>query len=390
MNLRDKLRAVSAPAPRPAPRPEPAAGDCWRKEVTRPLDEFPGAFDLSRATLMLMQQEELPAPLDPTRILYLDTETTGLSGGAGTVAFQVGLGFLREDGFHVRQLVMRDYPEERYLLRQVQTALEQADVLCTFNGRTFDVPLLRSRFLMNRMDPEALELPHIDLLHIARRVFKLRLKRCNLGHLEEQVLGIPRENDLPGAEVPERFFRYLRTGEFALLDDVLRHNEQDIASLCVLLSRMTWLYEHPERIGHSEDLFAMGVALERASHLEEARRCYRLLPSGALHAQGQLRMAAGYRREGNRREAARLWEEMIARGEGGVTPYVELAKHLEHHERDLPRALEMTRQAMLRLAEPRLTDSDDILLLRESLEKRYQRLKRKAQDERLRTQKQNG
>ena len=81
---------------------------------------------------------------------------------------------------------------------------------------------------------------------------------------------------------------------------------------------------------------------------------------------------------------------MIARGEGGVTPYVELAKHLEHHERDLPRAIEMTRQAMLRLAEPRLTDSDDILLLRESLEKRYQRLKRKAQDERLRTQKQNG
>ena len=95
MNLRDKLRAVSAPAPRPAPKPQPAASDCWRKEITRPLEEFPGAFDLSRDTLMLMQAEELPRPLDPTRILYLDTETTGLNGGAGTVAFQVGLGWLR-------------------------------------------------------------------------------------------------------------------------------------------------------------------------------------------------------------------------------------------------------------------------------------------------------
>ena len=383
MNLRDKLRAVSAPAPGPAPKPQPAASDCWRKEITRPLEEFPGAFDLSRDTLMLMQAEELPRPLDPTRILYLDTETTGLNGGAGTVAFQVGLGWLREDGFHVRQLVMRDYPEERYLLREVEAAVEDADVLCTFNGRTFDVPLLRSRFLMNRMDPDVLDAPpHIDLLHIARRVFKLRLRRCNLGNLEAQVLGIPREDDLPGAEVPERYFRYLRTGEFALLDDVLRHNEQDIASLCVLLNRMTWLYDHPERLGHSEDLFAMGVALERAKHVEEARRCYRLLPSGALHAQGQLRMAAGYRREGSRAEAARLWREMIARGEGGVTPFIELAKHYEHFERDIPRALEMTREALVRAAEPRLTPDAEAEAQLEALEKRYQRLKKKEQAQR--------
>jgi len=114
------------------------------------------------------------------------------------------------------------------------------DAICTFNGRTFDVPLLRDRFLMNRMDDSCLDKPHIDLLHMARRVFKLRLQRCNLGKLEEAVLGIPRFDDLPGAQVPQRFFDYLKTGNFDLLTDVLEHNAQDVASLCRAARRRWW------------------------------------------------------------------------------------------------------------------------------------------------------
>ena len=382
MNLRDKLNALSKPAAKkekPAPQSEKRFTDCWHEQIRRPLTEFPGCFDLRRETVMLMQGDEMPQPLDPKRILYLDTETTGLKGGAGTVAFLVGLGWLTETGFELHQYVMRDYPEEKYLLQAVEDIARRFDVICTFNGRSFDVPLLRDRFLMNRMRPDCLDLPHIDLLHIARRVWKLRLQRCNLGRLEEAILGMPRVDDLPGAEVPERYFRYLKTGDFSLLDDVLEHNAQDIASLCTLLCHMARLYEEPEIIQHSEDVYSMGVALERMRHPEEARRCYRLASAGSMRVQGQLRLAGNLRRAGERSEAKAVWQGMLSRHEGGVTPLIELAKHYEHVERDPAAALEMTRRAMMLMAEPTLSDDMNTLQTREALEKRYQRLKGKME-----------
>ena len=303
----------------------------------------------------------------------------GLGGGAGTVAFEVGLGWLQEDGFHVHQLLMRDYPEEKFLLEEIVRTAERFDVICTFNGKTFDLPLLKDRFLLNRMRTACLEKPQIDLLHIARRVFKLRLNRCNLSHLEEAVLGMPRLDDLPGALVPERFFSYLKTGDFSLLDDVLEHNEQDIASLCVLLTHMGRMYEKPEQIGFDEDVFAMGCALERMKHPEEARRCYRLT-SGRLRAQGQMRLAGSLRRCGERNEAVQVWQGMIARREGGAAPFIELAKHYEHAARDLRSAMDMTQRAMALLAEPSLLDSPETTLQRADLEKRYARLKKKIKE----------
>ena len=383
MNLRAALDMMSKPKPKPAAEAETRRfTDCWKRELLRPLAEFPGAFALDRDAVALMETEALPDALDPMRILYLDTETTGLAGGAGTVAFEVGLGRLTADGFAITQLVMRDYPEERFLLREVQQALADCDVICTFNGRSFDLPLLRDRFLMNRLSPACLEKPHIDLLHIARRVFKLRLRRCNLGSLEEQVLGIPREGDLPGSEVPQRYFDYLKTGDFRLLEDVLRHNGQDIASLCVLLNHMAAAYARPELLGHPEDLYAMGVGLERHRHPEEARRCWKLAAAGRMGEASRLQLARSWRRAGERAEARAVWEEMIRRREGGITPYVELAKHYEHVERDLPRALELTRRAMALAAEPALFANQTVQETQNALQCRYARLRRKlAQQE---------
>lgn len=378
MNLRDKLKAVSAGS-RPA-APQRTYTDCLVRSVTRPLADFPHAFSLGRETVMLMQGEDMPPAFDPRRILFLDTETTGFM-GAGTVAFLIGIGYLTESGFAIRQYLMRDYPEERFQLEKLQEDLSHFDMICTFNGRSFDVPLLRDRFLINRMRPACLEKPHIDLLHMARRVWKLRLKRCNLSHLEEAVLGIRREGDIPGAEVPQRFFSYLKTGQFSLLEDVIDHNAQDIASLCVLLSHMAHLYEHPELSRHSEDVFSMGVALERMRHPEEARRCYRLAMGGSMRAQGQLHLAVSYRRAGDRAKAKEIWQAMVIRHEGGVTPYIELAKHYEHVERDLPSALEMTRRALLLLAEPTLLDDNAVQETRNAVQYRYDRLKNRLKEQ---------
>lgn len=376
MNLRDKLKAIESPKKKPA-APAQQFTDCWRTEERRELEDFPHAFDVTRSTVMLMQGEDMPQSFDPRRILYLDTETTGFM-GAGTVAFLVGVGWLCDTGFTVRQYLMRDYPEEKFLLEQLAEVLDRFDVICTFNGRSFDVPLLRDRYLMNRMRADCLDKPHIDLLHIARRVWKLRLGRCNLSRLEEEILGICRVGDIPGAEVPQRYFDYLKTGQFDLLREVIKHNAQDIASLCVLLSRMAFMYDHPEQAAiHSEDVFSMGVALERMKHPEEARRCYRLA-TGRMKTQGQLRLAVSYRRGGDRMQAKEIWQAMVIRHEGGVEPYIELAKHYEHVEKDVPAALEMTRRALLMLSEPTLLDSDTVQTTRNALQYRYDRLKRKV------------
>ncbi len=379
MNLRDKLKAIEKPrikvTPVDAP-PEKQFTDCWHGHERYPLRDFPHAFDVRRETVMLMQGDEMPEPFDPLRILYLDTETTGLGGGAGTVAFEVGLGWLEEDGFHVHQLLMRDYPEERFLLEEIIRTAERFDVICTFNGKTFDLPLLKNRFIMNRIRTDCLDKPHIDLLHIARRVWKLRLRRCNLTNLEEALLGIPRVDDLPGALVPERFFSYLKNGDFTLFDDVLAHNAQDIASLCTLLGHMCRMYENPEQLRFDEDIYSMGVALDRFRHTEEARRCYRLA-GGSMHAQGQQRLATSYRRCGEKQAAAEIWQGMIARREGGVTPYIEMAKYYEHHLRDIPAALDMVRRAISLMSEPSLFDDASVQETRNALQYRYDRLKRK-------------
>ena len=380
MNLRDKLRAVGGTGGNRQPAPETEDRDCRHFAVYRPAEEFPGALELSRDTLALMSEKEMPADFDPRRILYLDTETTGL-GGSGTVAFLVGMGFLTDNGFEVHQFLMRDYPEEPYLLKHVAAGLGKFDVLCTFNGTTFDVPLLESRFLMNRMNRNCLDLPHLDLLHMYRRLWKLRLGRCNLGRLEEVVLGKPREDDLPGSEVPQRYFTYLKTKQMSLLEDILKHNAQDIASLCVLLNHMADLYQHPEKIRFSEDVYSMGRALERVNQTEPARRCYRLASRGRMGDLASAALAVSYRRSGQREEAAEVWRQMIREGRGGVAPYVELAKYEEHIRRDISEALRLTEQAIIRLSEPGFGQDDAVQADQNELQYRWQRLKRKLKEQ---------
>lgn len=379
MNLRDKLRAVGGTGGERRANPGERSEDCRHFAVYRPAEEFPGAWDLAAETLRMMSGREIPEGLDPRKILYLDTETTGL-GGSGTVAFLVGMGYLTDRGFEVHQFLIRDYPEEPFLLKHVAAGLGKFDVLCTFNGTTFDVPLLEGRFLMNRMDRSCLDMPHLDLLHMCRRLWKLRLGRCNLGRLEEVILGKPRQDDLPGSEVPQRYFTYLKTKQMSLLDDVLKHNAQDIASLCVLLNYMADLYLHPEKIRFSEDVYSMGRALERIQRTENARHCYRLARKGRMGDAAGTALAMSYRRSGEKEEAAGIWREMIAERRGGITPYVELAKYEEHTRRDCAAALKWTEQALMLLSEPTLRAPGTVQEEKNELQYRRQRLLRKLEE----------
>ena len=237
------------------------------------------------------------------RLLFLDTETTGLSGGAGTVAFEIGVGWIEPRGMVIRQYVMRNYAQEADILREIAALAARADTLVTFNGKSFDLPLLESRMVMNRIRAHITDMPHLDLLHAARRVYKLRLGRCSLTALEEAVLGKARQDDLPGAQVPERYFTYLKTGEFALLEDVLRHNFDDVRSLAELTAVICSAYRRPEALRHEQDILGVGKTLLRAG--AHSRRGVLQKFGTARFPQAHLYLSSSYKR-GREDEAAAL------------------------------------------------------------------------------------
>ena len=316
---------------------------------------------------------------DVRRCLFLDTETTGLSGGAGTVAFLVGVGFVEEDSFVIEQYLMRDYSGEPELIDRLANRMDGFDCVCTFNGRTFDMPLLEARFTMCRMRHRWRKMENLDLLHPARRTWKLRLGSCRLGRLEEMVLGMSRTDDLPGSEVPQRYFEYLKCGDIALLEDIIRHNRQDIATLATLLVRLCGIYAEPEQLEDRRDLFSVGKALERQGELRPARELYRVsaipAPAGTLSALTGDRIAgmANWRlyciaRRSQDAEGMRaVLEQMLARGQMPCKTHTELAKWYEHRARDIRRALEHARQAR------KICEDDEI----EALDRRIARLEKK-------------
>lgn len=330
----------------PAQPVKKAPEDCLVRDTFFPLSDFKLAEFLSGEMLSFVSGKELP-DCEREDVLFLDTETTGLSRGAGTVAFLTGVGFFTDQGLTVRQYLMRDYDEEAFLLHHVAQDIKRSQILCTFNGATFDLPLLEARFTMQRMRELYLDKPHLDLLPAARRVWKLRLGRCNLSALEAAVLGMEREDDLPGALVPQRYFDYLKSGDASLLEDVLRHNVQDIASLALILHRLLTLHESPLQADAPEDLFCLGKVCEQRGHIEKARQCYRAADQGSLSALCRMRIAETYRRAGEREQAAKIYQTMAACRQGGMEPLIALAKYYEHQKKDYQKALQYTRRAIV-------------------------------------------
>ena len=346
-NLREKLMAVASSKPsQPREAPVQKKEPFFCREHIVPLGELCG---IERVTL-----EEI-CECDPLfagsswnlhRILFLDTETTGLSGGAGTVAFEIGIGFIDHRGMVIRQYVMRDYSEEGPMLAEIAALFKRFDTVVSFNGKSFDLPLLESRMVMNRIRLPVTQMPQLDLLHAARRVYKLRLKRCNLASLEEAVLGQQRHDDLPGSQVPQRYFDYIRTKEFSLLEDVLRHNFDDVKSLACLTGHLCAVFRQPELLAHPQDLYGVGRTLMRGGKTQKARACFRILGKTTLSAQAHMHLAVSYKKEKEWAQALETYQNMIAQGDGGTWPYIEIAKYYEHIAKEPERALHYANGAL--------------------------------------------
>ena len=309
----------------------------------------------------------------PARWAFLDTETTGLAGGTGTYAFLVGVGSIGETGFRLRQFFMREYGEEPSLLARLAEYLGQFDVLITYNGRTYDQPLLETRFRMARARHPFGRLEHLDLLFGARRLWKLRLESCRLVDLENRILGVEREGDLPGEMVPYHYFEYLRTRQALGLVPIFHHNAIDILSLACLTAIVPYAFRRPEdaAIRHGADLIGLARWLLESGRREEALRLFHRavelgLPDHLLFR--ALWDIAVLEKRAGREDAALagLADLAVSPNPYRLRALEALAKYYEHRERNYAMALEMARTAR------GLADTPEI-------RKREQRLKQRLE-----------
>jgi len=315
------------------------------------IGDIPSA-DLSPLNLLL-KDAAMP---DPSRLIFLDTETTGLAGGTGTCAFLIGIGNVEGMKFVVRQFFLRDYPEEKALLESLAEALADCDGLVTFNGKTFDVPLLETRYALARMKSPLERLVHFDALHPSRRLWKLRLESCKLTVLEEAILGIAREGDVPGSEIPAIYFDYLRSGDARGLQPVFYHNALDVVSLAALTVELARTLGEggADALESPLDLFSLSRILGSAGSKEKSITTCRQALAGGLPQQIESlalkHLAAEFKRQRRHESAVELWLELSRREPPlAVEALEELAMHYEHRLRNLEQALEFTLAALAHL-----------------------------------------
>jgi uncharacterized protein YprB with RNaseH-like and TPR domain len=309
--------------------------------------------------------------IPPHEWAFLDTETSGLAGGTGTCAFLVGVGRITPEGFRVRQFFMRDYGEEASVLDALTRHLAPFRVLITYNGRAFDQPLLETRYRLNRARHPFDRLEHLDLLHGARRLWKLRFDSCRLVELEQQVLGFERQGDVPGALIPYIYFEYLRTGEMARLLPVFHHNAIDILTLACLTGIVPYAFKDPAGapLRNGAEMAGLGRWLREAGETEQARTLFRRAIDAGLPDQILFRtlwdVAALERKLGCGEAALEIWSDLAA-AKNPFRPRAleELAKHYEHREKNHAMALEMTRTALAFEDSPALRKREQRLLRR--------------------------
>jgi tetratricopeptide (TPR) repeat protein len=291
---------------------------------------------------------------DPERWLFLDTETTGLAGGSGTYAFLVGIAWWEGGGLEMEQLFTREYSEERALLFALRERMAEHPVLVTFNGKSFDWPLLETRYRMTRMISPPTPRAHLDFLHPARNLWRLRLGSVRLSELERHVLGRKREADLLSGLIPRIYFEFLRGGPPEHLLPVFHHNQMDLRGLAALAGRILSLLADAENEGQDGlELFGVSRICEKRGENTRARKLYEKSIASALPSEtdrvARRLLARLAKREGDFNLACELWRGALGNSRSGYEAYEQLAIYYEHKARDPEQARHIVEQALEQL-----------------------------------------
>ncbi len=303
--------------------------------------------------LAFLSRDPAFAGLDLSTALFIDLETTGLAGGTGTVPFLVGLGYYRDGRFNVVQFFLGDLAEEGPMIEELDSFFSEMGFksVVSYNGKSFDLPLLETRFTLRRKPFPLAELPHLDFLFSARSLWKHKYESCRLHNLAREVVEADRSEDIPSAEVPLRYFEYLRSGDFSLIEPVLYHNQEDILSLLgVVVIGALLLSGEPEEAEETDgmDLFGVGKLFENAGHTERSLRYFERALDGQLSQEISIlikkKMALNFKKNDDWERAIGLWEELAAQDQ--LCSLRELAMYYEHKEKKYEAAKKLTEQGL--------------------------------------------
>jgi len=354
--------------------------------------ELKAPLDILGLCLSIPSLASLPAE----SFLFLDTETTGLSGGSGTFTFLIGAGRFIGSEFVLEQFFLRGLENEPAQLHAFEEFLAPCQAIVTFNGKSFDIPLLQTRFLMQGWQPPFGELFHIDLLHLSRKLWRNRLPSRTLGNLEIQILDADRtEDDVPGWQIPSLYSLYLLDGDANRLKPVFYHNKMDVVSLAVLLDHIACLLSDPiaGAGAYGADLIATARLFEQIGDIDVAANLYfhalqhedaveNRIPREVL-LDALTRLAYIHKRQADFDSAVIIWEQAAVLQH--LAAHVELAKYYEHQLQDIPTAIEWTHSAIQLLEEPNFTHRSaspnsnfSQHQIRTELDRRLNRLRRKS------------
>lgn len=355
-----------------------------------PLEHRQGNLELGEALLASSRHIAFSAAdpelvnFDPRTALFMDTETTGLAGGTGTVAFLVGVGYFSEDVFRLDQCFMRDYDDEAPMLTFLDERFRECGTVVGYNSKCFDLPLIRTRFIQNRLPFRLESRPHYDLVHAARRFWKRRLSDCSLGNIEREVLGIHRHGDVPSYLIPQLWLDYLHTRDARPLESVFYHHRMDILSL---VSLTAWLSQCLEAAGgrgfeHTEDqLSLVRVHFNQKNYPEVVRHGLTYLESGGA---GPMRreclemLGLAHKRLQQFPAMQEVLELHVQEFPSDLGARLELAKLHEHRTRNLLEAERICAEAAARAES--VLDAD---LLLQALRHRLERIRKKLRRARM-------
>jgi uncharacterized protein len=311
----------------------------------------PPSFSPDLRALKLLLPDAPEEIVDPGDWLFLDTETTGLSGGSGTYPFLVGLAWWEGGGLEIEQLFMREYSEERALLFALRERMAEHPVLVTFNGKSFDWPLLETRYRITHRISVPTPRAHLDFLHPARHLWRLRLGSVRLSELERHVLGWDRGADLLSGLIPQIYFDYLRGGPPERLVPVLNHNQLDLRGLAALSNRILSLLSDAESLGQDGlELFGVSRICEKRGEDTRARSLYEKSIASFLPTEtdrvARRSLARLAKRQGDFELACELWKDALGNSRHGYEAYEQLAIYYERKARDPEQAQEIVKQAL--------------------------------------------
>lgn len=330
-------------------------GDCFVVRKTFPLGDTHGSRELKGLPSMeffeSIDQLKGISKVSPGEFLFIDTETTGLSGGAGTYVFLAGVAKYEKDSLNIAQFFLQDPQSESAQLAALESYVADAKVLVSYNGKSFDLPRIKTRYRFHGWPNPFENIYHIDLLHIARRLWRSHLPGCTLGDLENHILGLQRDSlDIPGWQVSEHFFEYLRTGDPSPLENIFYHNEVDVISLASLLEYIANRLSSPLRkeFKNEPDLVSIGLYFNSLRLFSEAKDILATAlstadPSATNFMIGKLSLASIHKRCGSFDLAVPIWIECAELG--SFDAFIELAKYAEHKHIDYEEAIHWTLSA---------------------------------------------